>query len=84
MERSTLFYAVALTLSLVDAGAGFNAILAWLYLALRILRSLVQAIFNSALVRFALFGGRVFGSVAYDPARIVVRILGHPHGGGYL
>jgi len=33
MEQSTLFYAVALTLLLVDAGAGFNAILAWLYLA---------------------------------------------------
>jgi hypothetical protein len=55
MEQPTLFYAVALTLSLVDAGAGFNAVLAWLYVGLRILHSLVHAVFNIVLVRFALF-----------------------------
>src|SRR5712671_4854502 len=55
MEQPTLFYAVALTLALVDAGAGFNALLTWLYVGLRILHSLVQAIFNVVLFRFALF-----------------------------
>jgi hypothetical protein len=55
MEQPTLFYAVALTLAIVDAGAGFNAALAWLYVGLRILHSLVQAIFNIVLARFALF-----------------------------
>ena len=55
MEQPTLFYAVALTLALLDAGGGFNAALAWLYVGLRILHSLVQAVFNLVLVRFALF-----------------------------
>src|SRR5882762_5881742 len=36
MEQPTLFYAVALTLALLDAGGGLNAILAWVYVGLRI------------------------------------------------
>src|SRR5215468_6978723 len=55
MEQPTLFYAVALTLAVLDAGAGFNAALAWLYVGLRVLHSLVQAISNVVLHRFALF-----------------------------
>ena len=55
MEQPTLFYAVALVLALLDAGTGFNAVLAWLYVGLRILHSLVQAIVNVVLLRFALF-----------------------------
>jgi hypothetical protein len=35
MEQPTLFYAVALTLAFVGAGAGLNAGLAWLYVGLR-------------------------------------------------
>ena len=49
MEQPRLFYAVALTLALLDAGAGFNAALAWLYVALRIAHSLVQATVNAVL-----------------------------------
>src|SRR6266478_1156519 len=33
MEQPTLFYAVALTLALLDAGTGLNVLLAWLYVA---------------------------------------------------
>jgi hypothetical protein len=55
MEQPTLFYAVALTLALLDAGAGLNAGLAWLYVALRIAHSLVQAIINVIMLRFAIF-----------------------------
>jgi hypothetical protein len=55
MEQPTLFYAVALTLALLDAGAGLNATLAWLYVGLRIAHSLVHAIFNVVMLRFALF-----------------------------
>jgi len=43
MEQPTLFYAVALTLALLGGDAGLNAGLAWLYVALRVARSLVQA-----------------------------------------
>ncbi len=55
MEQPTLFYAVALTLALADAGSGLNAALAWLYVALRIVHSLVHAVINIILVRFAVF-----------------------------
>jgi len=55
MEQPTLFYAVALVLALLDAGTGFNTALAWLYVGVRALHSLVQAIVNVVLLRFALF-----------------------------
>ena len=55
MEQPTLFYAVTLTLTLVDAGSGLNTGLAWLYVGLRIAHSLVQAIINVIILRFALF-----------------------------
>lgn len=55
MEQPTLFYAVALTLALLDAGGGLNVILAWLYVALRVAHSLVHALINVVTFRFALF-----------------------------
>jgi len=55
MEQPTLFYAVALTLALLGAGAGLSAALAWLYVASRVVHSLVQATVNIILLRFALF-----------------------------
>ena len=55
MEQPTLFYAVALTLAFLGAGTGLNAALAWLYVALRVAHSLVQATVNVILVRFTIF-----------------------------
>jgi hypothetical protein len=55
MEQPTLFYAVTLTLALVGAGEGLNTVLAWLYVGLRIAHSLVQAIINVVMLRFAIF-----------------------------
>lgn len=55
MEQPTLFYAVALTLALIGAGAGWNATLAWVYVGLRVVHSLVQALVNAVMVRFAIF-----------------------------
>ena len=55
MEQPTLFYAVALTLALLGEGAGLNAALAWLYVGLRIAHSLVHAIVNTIMLRFAIF-----------------------------
>jgi hypothetical protein len=55
MEQPTLFYAVTLTLALVGEGAGLNTGLAWLYVGLRVAHSLVQAIVNVVMLRFALF-----------------------------
>ena len=55
MEQPTLFYAVTLTLALLGAGDGLNAGLAWLYVGLRIAHSLVQAMINVVMIRFAIF-----------------------------
>ena len=55
MEQPTLFYAVTLTLALVGAGDGLNTALAWLYVGLRIAHSLVQALINVVMLRFAIF-----------------------------
>jgi len=60
MEQPTLFYAVGLTLAVIGEGPGLNAILAWLYVGLRIVHSLVQATVNVVLLRFAIF---MLGSV---------------------
>ena len=55
MEQPTLFYAIALTLALVGHGEGINLWLAWAYVGLRILHSLVQATTNIVVYRFWLF-----------------------------
>jgi hypothetical protein len=60
MEQPTLFYAVALTLALIGAGDGLNLTLAWAYVALRIGHSLVHALINIVVWRFAIF---MLGSV---------------------
>jgi hypothetical protein len=60
LEQPTIFYAVALTLAFLDAGSGLNAGLAWVYVALRIAHSLVQALINKVMIRFALFAGDSF------------------------
>lgn len=54
-EAPTVFYAVALTLAVAGAGDGQNALLAWIYVGLRVAHSLVQATANRVLVRFVLF-----------------------------
>ena len=55
MEQPTLFYAIALTLAVLGAGDGLNAMLAWAYVGLRVIHSLVQALVNVILLRFGLF-----------------------------
>ena len=55
MEQPTLFYAVVLTLAFVGADDGLNTALAWLYVGLRIVHSLVQAAINVILLRFSIF-----------------------------
>ncbi|HEX8302484.1 MAPEG family protein [Sphingomonas sp.] len=55
VEQPTLFYAIAITLALLGQGNGFNATIAWAYVGLRVVHSLVQATFNKISVRFMLF-----------------------------
>jgi hypothetical protein len=54
-EQPTLFYAVALVLALLGAGNGATALLAWAYVGLRVVHSLVQVSSNKVAVRFSVF-----------------------------
>ncbi|WP_228243553.1 MAPEG family protein [Porphyrobacter sp. GA68] len=54
-EAPTLFYAAALVLAFTEAGDGAGELLGWAYVLLRIAHSLVQALVNRVVVRFALF-----------------------------
>ena len=54
-EAPTVFYAVAITLAIVGAGDGLNAQLAWLYVGLRVIHSLIQATVNKVKLRFLVF-----------------------------
>ena len=54
-EAPTVFYAIAITLAIIGQGDGLNCQIAWVYVGLRVLHSLVQAIFNKIIVRFAIF-----------------------------
>lgn len=55
MEQPTIFYAIAITLALMDFGVGINAWLAWGYVGLRIIHSLIQATVNIVAYRFTVF-----------------------------
>jgi len=53
-EQPTLFYAVVMILALLGPGR-IDVMLAWTYVALRVVHSLWQALVNRIPVRFALF-----------------------------
>ena len=55
VEQPTLFYAIALTLAIGHAGGGYSEILAWAYVTLRIVHSLVQTTVNIITYRFILW-----------------------------
>ncbi len=54
-EQPTIFYAIAITHALIGTGDGVNLTIAWAYVALRVLHSLVQVLINRVIVRFTLF-----------------------------
>lgn len=55
MEQPTIFYAVAIALVLLGADGPLNTQLAWLYVALRVVHSLIQALVNIVVIRFSVF-----------------------------
>ncbi len=55
MEQPTIFYALAISLALLGEGSGINLTLAWAYVGLRVVHSLIQAMVNKIEVRFAVF-----------------------------
>ncbi|MGV3730357.1 MAG: MAPEG family protein [Sphingopyxis sp.] len=55
MEQPTIFYAVAIALAVGGMGGGLNAQIAWAYVALRIVHSLIQVTVNRVMWRFVVF-----------------------------
>lgn len=54
-EQPVLFYAVAIVIALTGTGGGLNVALAWGYVGLRVVHSIVQGTSNIIKYRFALF-----------------------------
>ena len=75
MEQPTIFYAIALSLALLGEGGGINLTLAWAYVGLRVVHSLVQAIINKIEVRFGIFflSSLVLIGLTFNAAMILFR-----------
>ena len=71
-EAPTVFYAVALALAVIGQGDGLNAWLAWLYVTLRIVHSLIQALWNKVVWRLVFYIATQLVIVA-----LVLRAAGH-------
>ena len=73
MEQPTIFYAVALSLAVLGQGDGTNLTLAWVYVALRVVHSIVQTTVNKIEVRFSVFAlsSLVLIALTVNAARIV-------------
>ncbi len=73
MEIPTLFYAVALSLAMLGDNSFGSLALAWGFVALRVVHSLVQTLWNHIPTRFALFfvSSLVLFSLAFKAAVIV-------------
>ena len=55
MEQPTIFYAAALAIAVAGHGDGWAVHFAWVYVALRVLHSLVQVSVNAVTLRFLVF-----------------------------
>ena len=55
LQDPVIFYAVSITLAIIDQGDGLNAQIGWAYVILRVLHSIVQSTFNQMVPRFALY-----------------------------
>ena len=78
-EQPTIFYAIALALALMGMGSGINYWLAWGYVGLRIVHSLIQCTVNIVRYRLAVFGLAslcLLGLTVHAGARIIHDCLG--------
>ena len=79
MEQPTIFYAIVFALILMGMDVAINVWLAWGYVGLRILHTLVQATINIVLYRFSLFllsSLCLIGLTVHAAARIAHDCLG--------
>jgi len=73
-EQPTVFYAIALSLAVLGQGSGLNARLAWAYVALRVVHSLLQSLWNNINARFTVFSLSAFTLMAltFNAARALL------------
>ena len=79
LEQPTLFYAIALTLALMGMNQPVNVWLAWGYVGLRILHSLIQCTTNIVKYRFPVFALAslcLLGLTVHAGARVLDDCLG--------
>jgi hypothetical protein len=77
MEQPTLFYAIVVALILMGFDAPINVYLAWAYVALRIVHSLIQATVNIVTIRFTVFALSSLCLIALTTHAALRLILGH-------
>jgi hypothetical protein len=75
MEQPTIFYAAALAIQVAGHVDGWALHLAWLYVALRVVHSLVQVSVNAVTLRFLVFSLSTI-TLAVMVARELVVLLG--------
>ena len=75
MEQPTAFYAVTISLALLGGGdVWINVLLAWLYVAFRVIHSLIQATVNVVRWRFLVFALAsicLIGLTVHAAARVI-------------
>jgi len=74
-EQPTIFYALMFFAAITGGGDATALTLAWAYVALRVVHSLVQATFNRVIVRFSVFALATLVLVVMV-ARETTRVLG--------
>ena len=75
MEQPTIFYAAALAIQVAGHADALGVRLAWAYVIVRVLHSLLQVSVNLVAVRFLLFVAST-GVLATMVAREVMRVFG--------
>ncbi len=77
MEQPTIFYATALILAVMGAGA-LDVLLAWIYVALRIVHSVYQATVNVVKIRFLFFMLSTFALLVLAVRAVMATLLFDP------
>jgi len=75
MEQPTIFYAAALAIQVAGHGDALSVRLAWAFVGLRVLHSLIQLSVNVVLLRFTAFSAATL-VLAWMVARELARLLG--------
>ncbi len=77
MEQPTIFYASVAILAIMGAGA-IDVLLAWAYVAIRIVHSIWQATVNVVSVRFSLFALSTLCLLVLAVRAVMVTLLHNP------